>query len=191
LEFVAGKTLRSFLPPGGLSGSQAWKFLEPIFQGLQYVHDRGVVHRDLKPENIMVTPEYRVVLMDFGLARRKDFSMLTASGGILGTPAYMAPEQIMGLATDGRCDQYATGILVYEMLTGGSPFPDVTDPIHLMMKHIHEEPQPARKLRPDISPELELVLLKMLSRKPEDRFTSMGECACALGPLLLELGAPG
>lgn len=190
MEYVAGKTLRAFIPLTGMSGADIWKYLEPIFSGLQYVHDRGVVHRDLKPENIMVTPSGRVVLMDFGLARRHDFSMLTASGGIMGTPAYMAPEQVLGQATDGRCDQYAIGILCYEMIAGGSPYPNVTDPIQLLMKHIHDEPLPIRNLRPDVSQELEQVLLKMLSRHPESRFPSMGACAAALGPLLTKLERP-
>ena len=191
MEFIEGKTVRAWIRPEGLSGQEVWKVLRPVLEGMHYVHERGVIHRDLKPENIMVTYTGRTVIMDFGLARRHDHSMLTGSGDILGTPAYMSPEQIQGTPpTDARTDQYAIGVLAYELITGKMPFPETTDPIQLLMKNISEKPTPARELRPDVSPELEGALLKMLEKNPNERFESLWACRAALEPLIAGLGMP-
>ncbi len=192
MEFINGETLRERMGAHGMSGPAAWKLLDPVFKGLSYVHERGIIHRDLKPENIMVTETGRVLIMDFGLARRYDHSMLTATGDILGTPAYMSPEQIQGnIEPGGACDQYAIGVMIYEMLSGQLPFPGVTDPIKLLMANLNQKPSPIRHLRADVSQELENALLKMLSKNPGQRFESMAECGRVLEPLILAVKSPG
>lgn len=188
MEFVQGQNLRDKIAPEGLSGAEVWGYCKPICEALQYVHQRGVIHRDLKPENIMVTPGGRLVIMDFGLAKRHDHSMLTGSGDILGTPAYMSPEQIQGNPPpDARSDQYAIGVLVYELVTGKLPFHGTTDPVQLLMKHIGSEPFRASELRPNLPPQLDQVLLRMLSKNPDDRYPDMAACAAALQPALSKL----
>jgi predicted Ser/Thr protein kinase len=192
MEFINGETLRERMGPQGMSGAAAWKLLEPVFKGLSYVHERGIIHRDLKPENIMVTETGRIVIMDFGLARRYDHSMLTATGDILGTPAYMSPEQISGnIEPGGGCDQYAIAVMIYEMLTGQLPFPGLTDPVKLLMANLNNKPSPIRQIRADLSQELENALLKMLSKNPASRFESMAECGRVLEPLILAVKSPG
>lgn len=189
MEFVEGKTLREKMSPQGLSGPEVWGYCKPICEGLQYVHQRGVIHRDLKPDNIMVTASGRLVIMDFGLAKREDHSMLTGSGDVLGTPAYMSPEQIQGNPPpDARSDQYAIGVLVYELVTGKLPFHGTTDPVQLLMKHLSAEPFRPSELRSDVSPQLDKILLRMLAKNPEDRFRDMAACAAALQPALSQLG---
>jgi predicted Ser/Thr protein kinase len=192
MEFINGETLRERMGPQGMSGAAAWKMLEPVFKGLSYVHERGIIHRDLKPENIMVTETGRIIIMDFGLARRYDHSMLTATGDILGTPAYMAPEQISGnIEPGGGCDQYAISVMIYEMLSGQLPFPGLTDPVKLLMANLNNKPTPIRQIRADLSQELENALLKMLSKNPASRFESMAECGRLLEPLILAVKSPG
>ncbi len=130
--------------------------------------------------------------MDFGLARRYDHSMLTATGDILGTPAYMAPEQISGnIEPGGGCDQYAISVMIYEMLSGQLPFPGLTDPVKLLMANLNNKPTPIRQIRADLSQELENALLKMLSKNPASRFESMAECGRLLEPLILAVKSPG
>lgn len=188
MEFVEGKTLREKMSPQGLSGPEAWGYCKPICEGLQYVHQRGVLHRDLKPENIMVTNSGRLVIMDFGLAKREDHSMLTGSGDVLGTPAYMSPEQIQGNPPpDARSDQYAIGVLVFELVTGKLPFHGTTDPVQLLMKHLSAEPFRPSEFRSDVSPQLDKVILRMLAKNPDDRFRDMAACAAALQPALSQL----
>lgn len=183
MEVIPGDTLRKRLTPGGLPLKEAAKLLEAIFAAVHHAHTRGVVHRDLKPDNIMVTGAGRVVVMDFGLARRHDFSTVTATGSILGTPAYMAPEQIQGGSVEPSIDQYALGTMVYEMLTGRIPF-DIQDPVQLILKHLTEQPQPPGKHRRGLPAGVDDVVLRMLEKDPRERFADVESAGRALLSLL-------
>ena len=148
---------------------------------LVYLHENNVVHRDLKPENIMILPDGKVKLMDFGIAMDTTARKVTWAGlsTTMGTPDYMAPEQVKGLRGDARTDIYSLGVILYEMLTGEVPFP--SDNVYAAMRaKAREDPTPPRRLRHDISPELEEIILRALERNPQDRFESALEFREAL-----------
>ena len=138
-------------------------------RGLSQAHKNGIVHRDIKPDNIMLTRKGGVKIADFGLARAASADAeLTKVGQILGTPAYMSPEQCQGKQTDARCDLYSLGATFYAMITGKRPFTGKTV-MEIMQKHIDEVPISPREYNPDISVQVAKVILKMMSKKPEDR----------------------
>jgi len=152
-----------------------------IADALSYLHEHGVVHRDLKPENIMVTPDGRVKLIDFGIALDTTLRKMTWAGlsETVGTPDYMAPEQVKGKRGDARTDIYSLGVILYEMLTGETPFQG--DNVYAAMRtKLQDDPTPPRRLRPEISPALEEVVLHALERNPNDRFESAFEMKEAL-----------
>jgi hypothetical protein len=171
LEFVNGQTLGKEIPANGMLWKQAAPLLEQLFGAVQFAHDRGVVHRDLKPDNIMLEGS-KLKVMDFGLARDGEASQLTASGTILGTPSYMAPEQLARGSFDKEVDQYALGVVTYRMLTGRLPH-EADDLMQLFGKVLAGKPVPPGHYRPDLSPALELVILRMLSLDPAARFSSV------------------
>ena len=144
-----------------------------IADALVYLHAHNVVHRDLKPENIMILPDGKVKLMDFGIAMDTTLRKVTWAGlsATMGTPDYMAPEQVKGLRGDGRTDIYSLGVILYEMLTGEVPFP--SDNVYAAMRaKAREDPTPPRRLRYEISLELEEIVLRALERDPKNRFES-------------------
>jgi eukaryotic-like serine/threonine-protein kinase len=155
----------------------AWQ----ICDALDYMHKHGVVHRDLKPENIMVDAEDRIKLIDFGIAMKEDARRLTCRGRrrTLGTPDYISPEQVKGQRGDQRSDIYALGIMLYEMLTGEPPFRG-PNPLAVMNERVLQRPEPARKLRPEISPELQEILNRALERDPRHRYATASEMAWEL-----------
>lgn len=177
MEFLEGETLDQWLRRNGaMSPQQALAVLQQLASALDYAHNRGVVHRDVKPSNAMLTPDGQVKLMDFGLVRAGEGSNLTRSGVVLGTPEYMAPEQALGEAMDGRADIYALGVVLYRMLTGQVPFTRST-PYAVTYAHIHEPPPPLRTLRPDLSAATEAVMLKALAKNPDDRYQRASQLA--------------
>ncbi len=147
--------------------------------GLQYAHDRGMVHRDIKPANLMLTHTGHPVLLDFGIARIVGETQYTMTGALVGSPAYMSPEQGQSGELDGRSDLYSLGTVLYEMAAGRPPFSEDT-PMATLMKHITTTPPPPAEFRPDIPSALESVILKSLEKRPEDRFQSGDEFANAL-----------
>jgi serine/threonine protein kinase len=175
LDYVDGvslrKRMRSF---GGLVPvAKVVDWGKQLAAGLAYLHSKGVVHRDLKPENILVTGDDRLVIADFGTAqlagsRRLTWKHLSES---LGTPDYMSPEQVQGDRGDARSDVYSWGIMLYELLTGRVPF-EGDNWMAVMAGHLQGDPKPIHKLRPDVPPGLEAVVMHAMRRHPEHRYPS-------------------
>lgn len=178
MELLRGHTLSQELDQGLLDPAQVSQFCEPLVKALGYLHDKEIVHRDLKPENVFLTDQGKLKLMDFGIARGEAYTVATATQGGLGTPAYMSPEQVEG-RFEAASDQYALGCMVYEMLTGGPPFTD-PDPFTLAFKHVGEVPRRVRTLVPEVPEELDNVVMRLLAKRPEQRFRSMEEAGEAL-----------
>jgi WD40 repeat protein len=172
--FIPGRKLADVIgeADGGLDFARAARLARELAEALAYAHAVGVIHRDVKPDNVMLDPADRVHLMDFGLAARQDEggSRLTADGAVMGTPAYMAPEQAEGRATEvgPPADQYACGVVLYELLTGRVPF---EGPIPAVIHHqIRTDPEPPSKFRPGVPRDLETVCLKCLEKSPARRY---------------------
>jgi len=145
-----------------------------------YAHRHGVVHRDIKPSNILIDDEGWAVVTDFGIAKVQETEGLTQTGMAVGTPIYMSPEQCGGGVITGASDQYALGVVAYEMLAGRAPFTS-SGMMALMYSHYHEEPPPLELFRPDCPEQLRLAIMRMLAKDPEKRFASMEEAVAAMG----------
>jgi serine/threonine protein kinase len=179
LEYVEGQTLRAYLSTRGpLPIEEVCRIGIQLAGPLQYVHEQGVVHRDLKPENILIGPDGRVTLTDFGIALRLASRRLTFShlSNAVGTPDYMAPEQVRGERGDPRTDVYAVGVMLYELATGVVPYP-AEDALDAMRRKVQAEPPLLRRLRPDAPPALEGVIYRALRRRPAERYPSMAALA--------------
>ena len=150
-----------------------------LTDALDHAHQQGVIHRDLKPSNVFITTNGRPVLTDFGIARMVDMATITESGGTLGTPAYMSPEQGQGESGDARSDIYALGVLLYQLCTGRVPF-DADTPYAVILKHITAPLPPPRSICPELPESVERVILKALAKDPDDRFQSASEMGRAL-----------
>lgn len=177
-EYIEGESLRHYLSrhPGGLPLDQVTSIGSQLAETLQFVHERGIVHRDLKPENILIGADGHVTLTDFGIALRLASRRLTFShlSNAVGTPDYMAPEQVRGERGDARTDVYALGCMLFELLTGRVPYP-VEHVLEAMRQKVETEPPLVRKLRPDAPPALEAVVYRALRRRPIERYQSMAE----------------
>src|SRR5512136_350377 len=179
MQYVDAGTLKDMLGRP-ISLTMAADIVEQVAEALDYAHERGIIHRDVKPSNVLMDRGRWVLLSDFGLAKMVEGSVqLTGSGVGVGTPAYMSPEQGQGLAVDGRTDVYSLGIILYEMLTGRVPY-EADTPMAVVVKHITGPLPPPRSLNPAISPAVERVILKALSRDPADRYPRAGDLAAAL-----------
>ena len=166
---------------GKLPADDVVRITSEVASALAYAHKRGVIHRDIKPHNVLIEAETgRTLVTDFGIARTAEGSSLTASGMLVGTPAYLSPEQVTGAPTDHRADIYALGVMAYEMLTGQPPFTGPT-PTAVLMKRLSESPQPITKLRPDVPPALRDAIDGMLAQNPEERFQTAMDVVRALG----------
>ncbi|MFW6175846.1 MAG: serine/threonine-protein kinase, partial [Acidobacteriota bacterium] len=186
MEYVRGTDLKGILASEGrLSLDEVVPVVTQVAEGLDYAHSKGVVHRDVKPANILITEERQVKLTDFGIARL-DASSLTTEGQLLGTPNYMAPEQIQGQPTDHRADVFSLGVVLYEMLTGEKPFKgeNVTVVTHRIVYDDYTAPEEHLGHQPP--PVLE-VLRRALAKDPDERFDSVREMAEALGSALAEI----
>ncbi|MEV5724403.1 MULTISPECIES: Stk1 family PASTA domain-containing Ser/Thr kinase [Streptomyces] len=177
MEYVDGSTLRELLHSGRkLLPERAMEMTIGILQGLEYAHRNGIVHRDIKPANVMLTRNGQVKVMDFGIARAMgDAGMtMTQTAAVIGTAQYLSPEQAKGEQVDARSDLYSTGCLLYELLTVRPPF--VGDsPVAVAYQHVREEPQPPSVFDPEITPEMDAIVLKALTKDPNYRYQSADE----------------
>jgi serine/threonine-protein kinase len=182
MEWVEGRLLRDVLAQeGSLPPERATRIALAICSALDHIHARGVVHRDLKPENVMIDAEDRVKLIDFGIGAKTGSRRLTFGklSNIMGTAEYISPEQVKGKRGDARSDLYALGVMLYEMLTGKTPFCG-SNPFALMNARLKTAPVPAREIVPDLPPQLDFILSRALERNPDWRYGSALEFACDL-----------
>jgi serine/threonine protein kinase len=185
MPFLPGGTLKSQLSGRPMPWDQAARLLVPVARGLDYAHRQGLIHRDVKPSNILITEDSEPVLTDFGIAKIIDdeaTSELTGTNTTVGTPEYMAPEQVTSKTVDLRADIYALGVVLFEMATGRRPFQADT-PMAVLFKHISDPLPRPKDINPDLPDEMEKILLKALAKQPEDRYQSMAEMAAALAGL--------
>lgn len=178
LEFIDGASLDKEIDGKPLPPMKAAQTIGTLAQAIQYAHSHGIVHRDLKPANVLLTSTGVLKITDFGLAKQLDNdSSQTRTGTVMGTPAYMAPEQGRGQKDVGPlADVYALGSMLFEMLTGRPPFLSAT-PLDTLMRLLHEEPVPPSRLQPNVSRDLETVCLKCLQKDPQKRYASAGALA--------------
>lgn len=170
MPFVSSGTLAELLHKQRLPLAQVRHIMTQLGDALGYAHVRGLIHRDIKPSNVLIDERGNCLLTDFGLARMAEPSTkLTASGAIMGTPAYMSPEQGAGSNIDQRSDIYSLGIVLYEMVTGRVPYTAET-PIAVVFKHIQDPLPSIHKFNPNLPESVELILLKALAKSPEDRY---------------------
>ncbi len=179
MEFIQGPTLKDRLQDGPLDIKKSGTIAAAIAEALDYAHRREMVHRDIKPGNIMFTEEDDPVLADFGIARMLSLTGLTASGAMVGTPAYMAPEIGSGESGAAASDIYSLGVVLYEMVTGRLPF-EADIPMSLVMKHINDPVPSPKEHVSGLSDEFEAVILKTLTKEPEQRYATAGGMAQAL-----------
>jgi len=177
LEYIGGPTLADLMDVG-LDDQRVPDLLDQIAAGLDYAHARGVIHRDIKPGNVLMTEDGRAVLADFGLAWLLEGAHLTLTGGVIGTPEYMSPEQAAGNPIDHRSDVYALGVVLYEMLVGDRPFVAET-PIGVLLMHLQDQAPSVLDARPDLPVAVGAVLDKALVKDPDQRYSSAGELARA------------
>ena len=180
-EYVPGSNLHAYMQRrGALPLAESVSILWQATAALQKAASIGLVHRDIKPDNLLLTPDGEVKVADFGLARaRGQTQNLTAIGVTLGTPLYMSPEQIQGLAVDSRSDLYSLGATAYHMLSGRPPFSGETT-LALAMQHLQSEAPPLSQLRPDLPPALVNIVHRLLSKSPDERYASASELSRAL-----------
>jgi serine/threonine protein kinase len=178
MEYFKGRTLSDLLSAGALTPPKAGQVILQVCGALEYAHAQGVIHRDVKSSNIMVDEGWHVKLADFGVARVVD-KQSTRTGVMIGTPAYMSPEQVHGAAADARSDLFSLGVVLYEALTGQKPFPS-ENVAQVLDEVLHLDPIPARERNFAVSPALDAVVRRAMSKEPQDRYPDAAAFADAL-----------
>jgi tetratricopeptide (TPR) repeat protein len=175
MQYIEGEDIAQVLSRRKkLPAEEAARIIAQVARGLDAAHAEGVIHRDLKPQNIMIDAAGKASVMDFGIARSVDASSMTRTGAILGTPAYMSPEQAQGLRVDARSDLYMLGVIFYELLTGKLPF-ETEHPMAALVRRIHEAPAATIEIDPTVPKPVNAIVMKMLATKPEARYQSASE----------------
>jgi serine/threonine protein kinase len=203
MELVHGRALNEFIGDERVPLTQRVEWLVDVARGLGAAHRKGIVHRDVKPENVMVADDGTIKVLDFGVAKQvKKYdipddekptvagpasqpSFVTRTGIVIGTPMYMAPEQVLDEPLDGRSDQFAWGAVAYELLSGGIHPATTNNPRNLPVQFaiLQERPKPLREMAPDVPEHIEAAVMRALSRSPSERFESMEDAANALEAL--------
>jgi serine/threonine protein kinase len=179
MEYIDGPTLKSLMSEKPLRPERAASIGAAIADALDYAHAREMIHRDIKPANVMFIDDEQPVLTDFGIAKMLNLTGLTASGAMVGTPAYMAPEVGIGKPGTAQSDMYSLSVMLYQMLTGRLPF-DSETPMGMVMQHINDPPPPLTDFEDAIPPALESVILRALEKDPANRYVRAGGFASAL-----------
>ena len=174
MEFLDGRSLKELIVGRGPAPIKVTiDYARQILAAVGFAHKHGIVHRDIKPHNVLVSPEGRLKVTDFGIAR-SGASQMTEVGSIIGTAQYLSPEQARGAPVDQTSDLYSVGVVLYEMLTGQVPFTGDT-PLEIAMKHLSEIPRPPSELRPEVPHDLDSVVLRALAKDPAERYQSAEE----------------
>ncbi len=193
MPYISGGTLRDELErEGPLPLGKVANYLEQIAAALDFAHKHGVIHRDIKPANILKTQEGRLLLTDFGLVKivTSDASLqvrLTGAGAPVGTPDYMAPEQVIGEEVDARADLYSLGVILYQMVTGTTPFQGET-PMQIAAQHLQAQPPAPQMFRPDLPMAVEQVILRSLAKRPSERYLKAEDLSNAFNAALASAG---
>ncbi len=191
MEYVDGPTLKEFIKEHGpLSEKQAVNYTIQIAEALKVAHKNNIVHRDIKSQNIMITSDNRVKVTDFGIARMAGNTTMTVTNAVMGSVHYFSPEQARGQKVDYRSDIYSMGVVLYEMLTGEVPF-DSENPVSVALMHVQNPMPRPSELNPVVSPQLDQIVLKMTSKKPQDRFNNVDDIITSLKGILLNKTNPG
>jgi serine/threonine protein kinase/Tol biopolymer transport system component len=184
-----GETVRSRIAKGSLPVAEALEIARQTALGLAKAHRIGIVHRDIKPANLVVTVDGVVKILDFGVAKLRGAGAVNVAGSFLGTPAYMSPEQARGEEVDSRADVWSLGVVLYEMLAGVRPFKGGDDLTTVLRSLLEDRPEPLSRLRPEVTPEIERVVARMLARSTEERYPSGTEALADLNVLQGTLSA--
>jgi eukaryotic-like serine/threonine-protein kinase len=180
MEFLDGRSLKEMIVGRGPAPIKtAIDYARQILAAVGFAHRNGIVHRDIKPHNVLVSPEGRLKVTDFGIAR-SGASQMTEVGSIIGTAQYLSPEQARGAPVDQTSDLYSVGVVLYEMLTGQVPFTGDT-PLEIAMKHLSAVPKPPSELRPEVPHDLDLIVLRALAKNPDERYQTAEEFDRDLG----------
>jgi eukaryotic-like serine/threonine-protein kinase len=169
MELVHGRSLQQVIAAGGLTEDRALEIAADVCGALAYAHEHGLIHRDVKPGNILLADDGAVKVTDFGIARTVDHETVTRTASVLGTAAYLSPEQAQGLDVDTRSDLYSLGVVLFETLTGRAPFLGDT-PVTVAYQHVQESPPPPRTIDPSISPAAEAITMRALAKNPANRY---------------------
>src|SRR4051794_29565417 len=193
MERLTGGTLWSRARAGNVTPESSCAVTLATLSALHYAHQRGVLHRDVKPENLMFSSKGDLKVTDFGIAKVVGgaATVATRAGDVLGTPAYMAPEQAMGEELSPATDIYAVGTVLYELLSGTLPFPEDSNPITMLYRHVHEDPKPLLDVAPHVPPKLAEITQRALARNPADRYEDAEAYAVALADAASQTWGPG
>jgi ligand-binding sensor domain-containing protein len=181
MRYVRAGTLKDLITrEGPLDLKEVARVLAQVGGALDYAHSQDVIHRDIKPSNVLIDERGNTFLTDFGIAKLvAETAQFTASGAVIGTPAYMSPEQGMGMPVDCRCDIYSLGVVLYELVTGRVPF-EAETPLAVLLKHVNDPLPLPRQIKPDLPEAVERVILKAMAKSPDDRFQSAQQMVDAL-----------